>query len=140
MFVAMLCGIAPATPAAVERECLVTIQLRSGWATEQRKRVVFVSGFELTRMISVLKAEFHNNYALIFHGSGLPTVVRLDIQLIGVGREFIDADFLRLFEHINDQFATQIEGEGRELKWRLRARSGDAWVDPVMQFLSGAPR
>lgn len=119
---------------------MVSIQLRSGWTAEQRRRVTFVTGFELARMVTVLKVEFRSNYALIPQSGGLPVVVRMDTPLVGPGRAFSGADFLRLFEHFSEQSATQIEGEGRELKWKLRARSGGDWVDPQMPPLTGIGR
>jgi hypothetical protein len=80
----------------------------------------------------VLKIDFGHLYAVIMNGRSLPTVTRIDTVLPGVRREFTDADFVRLFVGDFARVATQIDGEGRSLKWRLRARSYDRWVDEAM--------
>ena len=118
LLTALLCGSAPAR-AAVERECAVSLQAKSGWSPDRKRRVYFMTGLELSRITSVLKVEFRNVYAVISHGSGLPNVVRIDSVLLGVGREFTDGDFARLFEYDPRRLATQLDGEGRNLKWRL---------------------
>ena len=123
-----LLGTASAT-AAVDRQCIVSVRVNSGWSTEQQRRVTFATGLELSRITRVLQFDFHQHYAIIWHGSGLPTVVRIDATLLGVGREFGAADFERLFGTADEQPATQVEGEGQQLKWRIRARTPAGWVD-----------
>lgn len=120
---------AAGTQAAVDRQCIVSVRAASGWSTEQQRRVTFVTGLELSRITRVLHFDFHQHYAIIWHGSGLPTVVRIDATLLGVGREFGAADFERLFGAVEEQPATQVEGEGLQLKWRIRARTPAGWVD-----------
>ena len=116
--------------AAVERECIVSVRVHNGWSVEHKRKVHFVTGLELARITRTLKVEFHQHYAVIWHGTGLPSVVRLDGALFGVGREFSDSDFLRLFEHAGERHATGLEGEGQGLTWRIRARTATGWVDP----------
>lgn len=124
----LLLGTA-AAQAAVDRQCIVSVRTGSGWSIEQQRRVTFVTGLELSRIARVLHFDFHQHYAIIWHGSGLPTVVRIDPTLLGVGREFGAADFERLFAAAEEQPATQVEGEGLQLKWRIRARTPAGWVD-----------
>lgn len=121
--------------AAVDRICIVSVKVSNGWSTEQPRRVTFVTGLELSRITRVLRFDFHQQYALIWHGSGLPTVVRVDALVLGIGQEFGSADFLRVFEHAGEQLATQVEGEGQNLKWRIRARTSSGWVDPDMALI-----
>ncbi len=111
--------------AAVERECSVALQAKGGWSQDRKRRVYFMTGLELSRVTRVLKVEFRNIYAVISHGSGLPNVVRIDSVLLGVGREFNEEDFARLFEYDPERLATQLDGEGRNLKWRLRGNAPD---------------
>lgn len=132
----LLATAAPAQ-AVVERDCIVSINTRSGWSIENKRRVHFMTGLELSRITTVLKIEFHAVYVVIWHGSGLPTVARLDALLLGVGREFTAEDFLRLYEYEGERLATQLEGEGKDLKWRLRARTPGGWVDAGMPAWSG---
>ncbi len=115
--------------AAIERECIVSVRVTEGWSIESKRKVHFVTGLELARLVRVMKVDFHQHYAIIWHGSGLPTVVRLDGTLLGVKREFSDEDFLRFFAQDHERFATQIEGEGQGLTWRIRARTPQGWVD-----------
>jgi hypothetical protein len=128
LLAAALHGTAPAH-AAADSECLVALKTRSGWSKEHRVKVVFVTGLELSRVASTLPIRFHQVYALIFHDSGLPTVARLDATLPGVQREFTERDLARLYALYSEPLATQIAGEGRDLKWRLRGRSGTGWAD-----------
>lgn len=116
--------------AAVERECIVSVRVGGGWSLENKRKVHFVTGLELARITKTMKVDFHQHYAIIWHGSGLPTVAKLDGMLLGVGREFSADDFLRLFERDAERRATQIEGEGQGLTWRIRARPPEGWVDP----------
>ncbi len=121
---ALYCALLHTTPpahAAVECQCFAALQAKSGWSVDRRRTVRFMTGMELSRMTRVLNVEFRHLYAVISHGGGLPTVVRLDAPLLGVGREFTEGDFARLFELNHERLATQIDGEARDLKWRLRA-------------------
>ncbi len=129
MILMMLWSAALPAAAAVERECIVSVRVNSGWSVEHRRRVHFVTGLELARITRVLKVEFHQHYAIIWNNDELPTVARLDGVLLGVGREFSEADFQRLFGRDEERRATQIEGEGRGLTWRIRARTAGGWVD-----------
>lgn len=126
--------------AAVERECIVSVRVGSGWSDENRRKVHFVTGLELARITKTMNVEFHQHYAVIWHGSGMPTVVKLDGLLLGVGREFADGDFLRLFQRVAEQQATQIDGEGRGLTWRIRARTPEGWIDPQIAALNVTDR
>ena len=116
--------------AAIERECIVSVRTGGGWSAENKRKVHFVTGLELARITKTMKVDFHQHYAIIWHGSGLPTVAKLDGVLLGVGREFSADDFLRLSERDAERRATQIEGEGLGLTWRIRARPPEGWVDP----------
>ncbi len=116
--------------AAVERECIVSVRGGSSWSLENKRKVHFVTGLELARITKTMKVDFHQHYAIIWHGSGLPTVTKLDSMLLGVGREFSADDFRRLFERDAERRATQIEGDGLGLTWRIRARPPEGWVDP----------
>ena len=90
----------------------------------------FVTGLELVRITRTMKVGFHQHYAVIRHGSGLPSVVKLDGSLLGVRREFSESDFFRLFERDGERQATDLVGEDRGLTWRIRARTTAGWVDP----------
>lgn len=116
--------------AAVERECIVSVRVTSGWSIENKRKVHFVTGLELARITKTMKVDFHQHYAIIWHGSGLPTVAKLDGVLLGVGREFAARDFQRLFRRDAERHATQIEGAGEGLTWRIRARPPEGWADP----------
>jgi hypothetical protein len=59
-------------------------------------------------------------------------VARLDLAFQGVKREFSADDYLRLFLTDAPMIATQIVGEGRNLKWRIRGRTAQGWVDEEM--------
>jgi len=118
--------------AVVERDCLMAIHAKSGWSKEQRRTVYFMTGLELSRITTVMRIDFGQIYAVINNGRNLPTVTRVDTVLPGVRREFTDADFVRLFVNNYDRPAIQIDGEGRDLKWRLRARTFDSWIDDDM--------
>ena len=122
VFAACLCSAILCAPAqaAFERDCVVAVQSRSGWSKAQTSTVYFMTGLELARITRVLRVEFRQIYAVIMQESGLPTVARLDGLVPGVGREFTADDFARLFERDAEHLATQLEGEGRNLKWRLR--------------------
>ncbi|HTD90489.1 MAG TPA: hypothetical protein VK663_07490 [Burkholderiales bacterium] len=139
LFPALLSAAAPAH-AVVERDCIVALEAKSGWSKDRKSTVYFMTGLELARITRVLPIEFHQVYAVISYDSGLPTVTRLDAVLLGVGREFTDADFVRLFANDYERAATQLHGEGRDLKWRLRARTPYRWVDAGMPLLSGVNR
>ena len=134
----MTCFAALPVQAAVERECIVSVRAASGWSEEHRRRVHFVTGLELARITRVLKVEFHQIYAIIWHGSGLPTVARFDGVLLGVGREFGDEDFRRLYGQDHERLATQLEGEGQGLSWRIRARTAEGWVDTQLTSVGTA--
>ncbi len=118
--------------AVVDRECIVAIQAKSGWSKEQRRTVHFMTGLELARITTVMKIDFGQIYAVIDNGRNLPTVTRINTVLPGVRREFTNADFVRLFVNSFERPATQIDGMGRDLKWRLRARTFDSWIDDDM--------
>jgi len=118
--------------AVVERECIVAIQAKSGWSKEQRRTVHFMTGLELARVTTVLRIDFGQIYAVIDNGRNLPTVTRINTVLPGVRREFTDADFVRLFVNNFERPAIQIDGLGRDLVWRLRARTFDGWIDDDM--------
>jgi len=128
----LLLAAATAAPAAIDRQCLVSVQVSSGRSVEQQRRVTFATGLELSRITQVMRFDFHRHYAVIWHGSGLPTVVRIEAVILGVGREFAAADFERLFGTADVQAATQIEGEGQSLQWRIRARTALGWIDPAL--------
>lgn len=131
LLMALLQVTAPAQ-AVVERECFVALQSRSGWSKEQRRTVYFMTGLELSRITTVMKIDFGQLYAVINNGRSLPTVTRIDAVLPGVRREFTDADFVRLFVNNYERAAVQIDGEGRDLRWRLRGRTFDSWIDDDM--------
>lgn len=118
--------------AVVERDCIVTLQAKRGWSKEHRRTVYFMTGLELSRITTVLKIDFGQVYAVINNGRSLPVVTRVDAVLPGVRREFTDADFVRLFVNNYERPAIQIDGEGRDLKWRLRGRTFDSWIDDDM--------
>lgn len=122
VFAACLWAVQLGAPAqaAFERDCVVAVKSRSGWSKEQTSTVYFMTGLELARITRVLRVEFRQIYAVIMHDNGLPTVARLDGMVPGVGREFTADDFARLFEREPEHLATQLDGEGRNLKWRLR--------------------
>lgn len=121
-------GVIAAAPtrAAAELECIVAMQTKSGWTTERRRTVHFLTGLELARITTTLHVELRQVYAVIIQIGGLPTVVRLDTTLLGVGREFTPGDLSRLFDVGNEHLATQLIGEGRTLKWRLRNPPADS--------------
>jgi hypothetical protein len=123
-----------ATPAqaVVERDCFVALQAKSGWSKEHKRTVYFMTGLELSRITTVLRIDFGQVYAVINNGRNLPTVTRIDAVLPGVRREFTDADFVRLFVNNYERRAIQIDGEGRDLRWRLRGRTYDSWIDEDM--------
>ena len=131
-FVATAVLAAAPAQAVIERECIVSVRVASGWSIENKRKVHFVTGLELARLIRVMKVDFRQHYAVIWHGSGLPTVAKLDGTLLHVGREFTMNDFYRLFGSDDERHATQIEGEGRGLTWRIRARTPQGWVDSKM--------
>ncbi|MBX3649862.1 MAG: hypothetical protein KF771_00645 [Burkholderiales bacterium] len=135
----LLLATATAAPAAIDRQCLVSVQVSNGRSIEQQRRVTFATGLELSRITRVMHFDFHRHYAVIWHGRGLPTVVRIDAVILGVGREFSAADFERLFGTTDEQPATQIEGEGQSLQWRIRARTAGGWIDPAPAGDSGRP-
>lgn len=129
---------AGAAQAAVERLCVVSVNVSNGWSPERKNKIVFVTGLELSRIRKSLKTapsfqfDFHENYALIWQGNGLPIVARIDEVVLGVRQQFTADDFQRFFEHHSERQATQIEGEGRGLKWRIKGRTAVGWVDPGM--------
>jgi len=125
-----------AAEAATDRQCLVSVHVNNGRTAEQQRRVTFATGLELSRITRMMHFDFHRHYAVIWHGSGLPTVVSIDAVLPGVGREFGATDFERLFRATGAQQATQIAGEGQGLKWHIRARTAGSWIDPA---LPGSP-
>ena len=139
LILALFCAATPAR-AVIERDCIVAIQAKSGWSREQKTTVYFMTGLELSRITTVMRIEFHQVYAVITNGRNLPTVVRLDTVLLGVRREFTDADFVRLFASDYDRVATQIDGEGRSLKWRLRGRTAGGWIDEDMPSVTASIR
>jgi hypothetical protein len=126
--------------AVVERDCIVALQAKRGWSKEHKRTVYFMTGLELSRMTTVLKIDFGQIYAVISNGRSLPTVTRIDSVLPGVRREFTDADFVRLFVNNHERAAIQIDGEGRNLKWRLRGRTFDSWVDDDMPAMANIAR
>jgi hypothetical protein len=95
-----------------------------------------MTGLELSRITTVLKIDFGQIYAVITDGRSLPTVTRIDTVLPGVRREFTNADFVRLFVNNFERSAIQIDGEGRALKWRLRGRTFDSWIDDDMPSMN----
>ncbi len=131
LLIAMLQAAAPAH-AVVERDCVVALQSKSGWSREHKRTVYFMTGLELSRITTVLRIDFGHVYAVISNGRNLPTVTRIDTVLPGVRREFTDADFVRLFVNNYERSAIQIDGEGRNLRWRLRGRTFESWVDDDM--------
>jgi hypothetical protein len=128
---ALLCA-APSAHAVVERDCIVALKAKSGWSREHRRTVYFMTGLELSRITTTLKIDFGHVYAVINNGRSLPAVTRIDAVLPGVRREFTEADFVRLFVNNYERPAIQIDGEGRNLKWRLRGRTFDSWIDDDM--------
>jgi hypothetical protein len=128
--------VAAPAHAVVERECLVALQAKSGWGKAQKRTVYFMTGLELSRITTVLKIDFGQNYAVITNGRSLPTVTRIDTVLPGVRREFTDADFVRLFVNHHERSAVQIDGEGRNLRWQLRGRTIESWIDDDMPSMS----
>jgi hypothetical protein len=118
--------------AVVERDCVVALQAKRGWSQEHKRTVYFMTGLELSRITTVLKIDFGHVYAVITNGRSLPVVTRIDTVLPGVRREFTDADFVRLFVNNYERPAIQIDGEGRDLRWRLRGRTFDSWIDEDM--------
>jgi hypothetical protein len=118
--------------AVVERDCIVQLESKRGWSKEHKRTVYFMTGLELSRITTVLKIDFGHVYAVITNGRSLPTVTRIDTVLPGVRREFTDADFVRLFVNNYERPAIQVDGEGRNLKWRLRGRTFDSWIDDDM--------
>ncbi len=128
--------IAAPAHAVVERECLVALQAKSGWGKAQKRTVYFMTGLELSRITTVLKIDFGQLYAVISNGSSLPTVTRIDTALPGVRREFTNADFVRLFVNNHERSAIQIDGEGRSLRWQLRGRTIESWIDDDMPSMN----
>jgi len=118
--------------AAVDRTCLVSLYVNEGWSPERKRKITFVTGLELIRIKLSSKYDLREHYALIWLESGLPIVARIDVTIIGVDREFSADDFQRTFEQAGERQATQLEGEGRNLKWRIKAKTPGGWVDPEM--------
>lgn len=135
LLLVLLSAAAPAH-AVVERDCYVAIQAKSGWSKEHKSTVYFMTGLELARITRVMKVDFGQIYAVISNGRSLPTVTRINAVLPGVRREFTDADFVRLFVNHFERQAIQIDGEGLNLKWRLRGRTFDSWVDEDMPSIN----
>lgn len=127
---AVLLLSATAAEAAVERFCLVSLNVINGWSPERKLKITFVTGLELSRAAKSLRFGFRENYALIWPGTGLPIIVKIDAIIIGVGQTFTANDFQEIFGPTGERQATQLEGEGRGLKWRIKARTSEGWVDP----------
>lgn len=115
--------------AAIDTECLIAVRTKSGWSREHKAKVVFVTGAELSPISGMLPVDTRQLYIVILHEHGLPTVARLDHALPGVQREFTARDLARLYATHHEPSATQIAGEGANLKWRLRPRTAQGWVD-----------
>lgn len=130
---AALMSAAPAR-AAIDTDCLIAIKSKSGWSREHKAKVVFVTGVELSRVSGSLPVDVKHHYVVILHEHSLPTVARLDNPLPGVQREFTARDLARLYAINHEPMATQIAGEGMNLKWRLRGRNAKGWVDEDFAF------
>lgn len=131
---------APPARAAFDCECLISVQTKRGWSKEHRARVVFVTGLELARISAALPVELPQVYVVILHEHGLPTVARLDALLPGVRQAFTERDLTRLYTAHSEPLATQIVGEGRNLKWRLRGTASSVAEDPKLALANVAAR
>lgn len=121
-----------AAEAAIERFCLVSLNVSNGWSPERKRKIAFVTGLELSLIAKSSKFDLRENYALIWHETGLPIIVKIDTVVVGVGQTFTADDFQRTFEQTGERRATQVEGEGQGLKWRIKAKTSEGWIDPQL--------
>jgi len=115
--------------ASVRRFCLVAYETRSGYSPEYRCEVQFVTGRELNKATTSFNYSSFSNYALIWFGKGEVAILEIDTPHFGVGEEFDNEDFRKLFVLLGETTATQINSESRT-RWRIKGKDWMRWVDP----------
>lgn len=124
-----LLGIVPAA-AEVRRLCEVSYQ-RADRSTSEPAivEVTFLTGGELNKKTRSYDYDPFSNYAAIWFAEDQVALLSIESFLVGVGPEFDNEDFVKLFRIMGETSATQVNGdEGR--KWTITGRSYGRWVDP----------
>lgn len=115
--------------ARVTRFCEVAYETRLGWSDDVKTEVTFMTGRELNRATRTYDFEFYSNYALIWFAQGQVAIMRLDNITFGVGSEFDNEDFQRMFRLFGSSEAQQVNGD-RPMKWRITAKKFLRFIDP----------
>jgi hypothetical protein len=115
--------------AYISRICKVSYETRDGWSSEYLMEVNFLTGRELNKATKSFDYSSFSNYVLLWFDEGEVAILELDDFLIGVGEEFDNEDFQRLFQFQTTADFKQVNSL-YERKWRIRAKDFITFIDP----------
>lgn len=127
-----LLGFVPAA-AEVRRLCEVSYKRADRSSSEPAiVEVTFLTGSELNNRTRSYDYDQFSNYAAIWFAEDQVALLSIESFIVGVGPEFDNEDFVKLFRIFGEASATQVNGDaGRN--WTITGRTFARWIDPRVE-------
>jgi len=126
----------PNAPAQVDtptgrlaRICKVSYETEDGWSDEVPTEVQFVTGTQLNRATRSYDYSMFSSYALIWFARGQVAILECKETLLGVGSDFKNSDFRRLFLFSETAEFEQVNSDYPR-KWQIRGKELFRFIDP----------
>jgi len=118
----------------VRRICKVSYQTRFGWSEEVTAEITFVTGQELNKSTRTFDYNPYSNYALIWFEPGRVAILQHDGTVFGVGPEFDNEDFVKMFQFVSTSDFSQLNDDpSASRKWRVKAKDFIKFIDPRVE-------
>ncbi|MSU62638.1 MAG: hypothetical protein EXS31_09605 [Pedosphaera sp.] len=131
-FIVLVLFCTASSQAAVRRLCLVSYEKQIGYSDEVKVEVNFVTGKELNKATKSFDYDSFENYALVWFKEGEVAILKIDEIVLGVGAEFTNEDFKKLFRIMGECDAVQVKRKSPR-KWKLKGKDFLRWVDPRVE-------
>jgi hypothetical protein len=115
--------------ASVARICNVSYETGDGWSAAVAVEVTFVTGRELNKATRSFSYGVLDNYALIWFSRDEVAILQLDDMLLGVGEEFDNDDFRRLYQLQDTAEFHQVNTQSQR-PWRIVGKEFLSFIDP----------
>lgn len=129
LFLSLGLALSSTSNAAVRRVCIVAYETRSGYSAGYMMEATFLTGRELNKATKSFNYNPFDNYALLWFDQGEVAILEIDSVVFGVGQEFNNNDFKRLFQFLGETSATQVNSEYSR-KWLIKGKDFLRWIDP----------
>ena len=113
----------------LRRLCKVSYETQYGWSPEITLEVQFLTGRQLNRATRSYNYDLFGNYALIWFENDEVAVLKSNEFLFGVGEDFDNEDFRRMFQFRQAAEFEQVNAT-HSRKWQIKGKDWIRFVDP----------